>query len=63
MDEQSTIWILATAVGVTLLSIVGEAAKRRAPLAWYAYIPWQPLSFLGVAVALFALVHLLRGTA
>ena len=40
-------------------AVVGEAAKRRTPLAWYSYLPWRPLSFVGVAVALFALVHLL----
>lgn len=61
MDEQSTIWILGLAVALTLASIVGDAASRRAPLAWHTYLPWRPLSFLGVAVALFAVVHLLRG--
>lgn len=59
MDEQSTILALVAAVLLTLLAVVGEAAKRRAPLAWYSYLPWRPLSFVGVAVALFALIHLL----
>ncbi len=59
MDSQTTIALLVGGVVLTLLSILGDRGRKRAPLAWYAFLPWHALSFAGVAAFLFAAAHLL----
>lgn len=66
MDTQLTWAALAIGVILAVGSSFGDAARKRSPFAWYAYVPWHAAAFLGVAMALFALVHiatLLRGGA
>jgi hypothetical protein len=43
---------------LTLAASLGDQARRRAPLAWHAYLPWHAMIFAGIAAALFAAVHL-----
>lgn len=43
---------------LTIAASLGDRARRRAPLAWHAYVPWHAAMFAGVAAALFAAVHL-----
>jgi hypothetical protein len=59
MDSQMTIALLVAAVALTLLSILGDRGRKRSPLAWYAFLPWHAISFVGVVAALFAAAHLL----
>ncbi len=58
MDSQTTIVVLVAGVVVTVVASLGDSARRRAPLAWHAYLPWHAIIFGGVAAALFAAVHL-----
>ena len=58
MDMQSTVALLAAGVALALAAVLGSAARRRAPLAWHAHLPWNGLAFAGVAGVLFAAVHL-----
>jgi hypothetical protein len=58
MDSQMTIALLAGGVMLTIAASLGDRARRRAPLAWHAYVPWHAAMFAGVAAALFAAVHL-----
>ncbi len=58
MDSQTTIALLAGGIGLTIAASLGDMARRRAPLAWHAYVPWHAALFGGVAAALFAAVHL-----
>ena len=58
MDSQTTIILLAAGIVLTLVAVVGDVVRRRAPLAWHAYLPWHAMTFLGIAMALFAAVHL-----
>lgn len=58
MDEATTLILLAAGVMVMLGGALGGAARRRAPLAWHAHLPWNGLAFAGAAGVLFAAVHL-----
>jgi hypothetical protein len=58
MDSQNTIALLAGGLMLTLAASLGDLARRRAPLAWHAYLPWHAMIFAGIAAALFAAVHL-----
>lgn len=58
MDSQTTIVLLGGGIGLTVIASIGDVARRRAPLAWYAYLPWHATVFLGIAAVLFAAVHL-----
>lgn len=53
-----TIVLLASGMVLTIAASLGDRARRRAPLAWHAYVPWHAALFGGVAAALFAAVHL-----
>ena len=54
-----TIALLATGVIVAVAAMLGERAGARRPLAWYAYVPWNAITFVALASALFGVVHLL----
>jgi hypothetical protein len=59
MDPAPTLALLATGLSLVLLAIFGDRARRRAPLAWHAHLPWNAVIFVGLASALFGAVHLL----
>lgn len=58
MDAQTTWTALAIGLVAAVLGGLGGVLRARAPLAWHAHIPWNGLSFAGVATALVALAHL-----
>ena len=58
MDSQTTIILLGAGVSLVVLASIGDAARRRAPLAWHAYIPWHGLIFAGTTLAVLMAVHL-----
>ena len=54
-----TITLLTAGIIAAVAAMLCERARARAPLAWHAYMPWNAVIFVGLAAALFALVHLL----
>jgi hypothetical protein len=58
MDRQATYWLIAAGLALALAGLAGDAARRRAPLAWHAHLPWNAAIFVGLALMLFSLVHL-----
>lgn len=58
MSYTETLLLLGGAILLALAGVVGEKARRRAPLAWYSHIPWNGAVFIGLALILFAAVHL-----
>ena len=58
MNTQLTILLLVAGIVLTIAASLGDRARRRAPLAWHAHIPWHALIFAGAAATLFAAVHL-----
>jgi len=58
MDADTTFAGLAIGLALAVLGAAGDWARRRAPLAWHAHLPWNGLAFAGIATALFAAVHL-----
>lgn len=66
MDSQTTIALLGAGLGLAIAASLGDRARRRAPLAWHAHLPWNAIIFTGAAIALVAAVHmvtLIRGGA
>jgi hypothetical protein len=59
MDLDTTFWLLGAGFAVFLAALVGDRARRRAPLAWHAHLPWDGAIFAGAAVMLFGAVHLI----
>jgi hypothetical protein len=57
MELDATLWLVAGGLGLAAAAILGDRARRRAPLAWHAHLPWNALAFAGLALALFGLVH------
>lgn len=58
MDMHTTLIGLGIGLAIAAVAALGDSVRRRAPLAWHAHLPWNGLAFAGVAIALFALVHL-----
>ena len=58
MDRQATYWLIASGLALALVGLAGDRARRRAPLAWHAHLPWNGTIFVGLALMLFGLVHL-----
>lgn len=58
MDSQTTIGLFVAGVLLAVAASLGDRARRRAPLAWHAHLPWHAVIFAGTATALFAAVHL-----
>jgi hypothetical protein len=49
---------LAAGVSLVVIASIGDAARRRAPLSWHAYVPWHGLIFAGTTLAVLMAVHL-----
>jgi hypothetical protein len=58
MDIDTTLIGLAGGLGLAAIGALGDYLRRRAPLAWHAHLPWNGLTFIGMATALIAAVHL-----
>jgi hypothetical protein len=61
MDRTATLILLGAGVALVALSVIGSAARTRAPLAWHAHLPWNGIAFAGMAGALLAIIHLGSG--
>lgn len=64
MDSQTTIILLAAGLALVVIASLGDAARRRSPLAWHAYVPWHALLFGGMTLVVLLAAHLftlLRG--
>lgn len=59
MDMATTFWLSGTGLVLALVAVAGDWARKRAPLAWHAHLPWNALIFVGLALLLFGAVHLL----
>lgn len=59
MDLDATVWLLGIGGALFVLALIGDWARRRAPLAWHAHLPWNALVFAGLAALLFGGIHLL----
>ena len=59
MDRETTLIVLVVAVVATLAGLLGDRARRRAPLAGHALLPWHGLIFVGLTACVFMAVHLL----
>jgi hypothetical protein len=59
METQPTLWLIGAGLALALVGIGGDVARRRAPLAWHAHLPWNAAIFVGLALALFGTVHML----
>ena len=55
-----TILLLAAGAVLAIGASLGDAVRRRAPLAWHAYVPWHALIFVGGVMILLAAVHLFK---
>lgn len=58
MDVQTTGILLAAGLALGVVGALGGALRTRAPLAWHAHLPWNGITFVGVAGMLVAAVHL-----
>ena len=59
MELATTWWLFGIGLGLAMLALAGDWARKRAPLAWHAHLPWNAVIFIGLASALFGAVHLL----
>jgi hypothetical protein len=58
VDSQTTIILLCGGLSLVVIASLGDAARRRSPLAWHAYIPWHALLFAGVTAVVLLAAHL-----
>jgi hypothetical protein len=59
VDSQTTIILLAGGLSLVVVASLGDAARRRSPLAWHAYVPWHALLFGGMTAVVLLAAHLL----
>lgn len=58
MNRDITIMLLVAALLLAALGWMGDHARRRAPLAWHAHLPWNAATFIGLTLAILAAGHL-----
>ena len=58
VDMGATWWLLGVGAVLMAAGLVGDWARRRAPLAWHAHLPWNAVVFVGLAAMLFGGVHI-----
>jgi len=59
VDRETTLLIFAVSLVLTVAAIIGDRARRHAPLAAHALMPWHALLFVGLTGMIFMGVHLL----
>jgi hypothetical protein len=59
MTRETTILLLLLSLLLLVAGWSGDFARRRAPLAWHALVPWNAFSFAGLTMAVLLLAHLL----
>jgi hypothetical protein len=58
MDLETTIALLVASLCLAAAGVAGDVARRRAPLAWHALLPWNAAVFIGLTLALLTAAHL-----
>jgi lysylphosphatidylglycerol synthetase-like protein (DUF2156 family) len=58
VDSQTTIILLGAGLSLVVIASLGDAARRRRPLAWHAYVPWHGLMFAGMTLVVLLAAHL-----
>jgi hypothetical protein len=58
VDSQTTIILLGAGLSLVVIASLGDAARRRRPLAWHAYLPWHGLMFGGMTLVVLLAAHL-----
>jgi hypothetical protein len=58
VDSQTTIILLAAGLSLVVIASLGDAARRRRPLAWHAHVPWHGLMFAGMTLVVLLAAHL-----
>jgi hypothetical protein len=59
VDSQTTIILIGSGILLVVIASLGDRARRQAPLAWHAYMPWRPMMFGGLTLAVLMAAHLL----
>lgn len=59
MEMDTTWWLLGIGAAMFVVALAGDRARRKAPLAWHAHLPWNAMVFVGLAAMLFGGVHML----
>jgi len=59
MELETTVALLVAALCLAAAGVAGDWARRRAPLAWHALLPWNAAVFVGLTLALLSVAHLL----
>lgn len=59
MNRETTIALLIAAIALAAAGWLGDHARRKQPLAWHAYLPWNALSFTGLTLTILLGAHLL----
>lgn len=59
MSQETTIALLIASLLLSATGWLGDAARRRAPLAWHALLPWNAATFIGLTLSILLAVHLL----
>jgi hypothetical protein len=49
---------MGAGLSLVVIASLGDAARRRRPLAWHAYVPWHGLLFAGMTMVVLLTVHL-----
>lgn len=59
MSQETTITLLVAALLLSAAGWLGDHARRRAPLAWHALLPWNAATFIGLTLTILLIAHLL----
>ncbi|WP_439533688.1 hypothetical protein [Polymorphobacter sp.] len=59
MDRETTIALLVVSLLLVVAGLAGDVARRRAPLAWHALMPWNAGIFIGLTMVVLLSAHLL----
>jgi len=58
VSQETTIALLVAALLLSAAGWLGDHARRRAPLAWHAHLPWNAATFTGFTLAILLIAHL-----
>jgi hypothetical protein len=59
MNRETTIALLVVSLLLVVAGVAGDWARRRAPLAWHALLPWNAATFVGLTMVVLLSAHLL----
>ena len=59
MDRDTSLVVLGVSLAAAVAGWFGDRARRRAPLARHALVPWHALLFAGLTGTMFMAIHLI----